>query len=484
MLMSMILACSAEKGPMHPIPYAVGSSTRFIHDPSRNYGAVSEFNSGIRTLITEIWYPVSHGAVADGQLTYRRATYDDYVFGNRQVHRLMMTKTTFFHLTPDSVREGVTEKQIDAAIEELFHRECLSYVDAPLSESEQPFPVVVMSHGNAGSRYNMESACEYLAAHGYVVIAPEHTGNSPYSMTGSDPALAEEHGDSGFREKMSEVLQTLGEQDTYGSEENFGQSYTPLSNNGTSSDFLARLDQSLLQRLNDLRATLDELDRMDAEGPFAGRLNLDRVGLMDRSFGGATTLMGLSTEDRFTAGFSVVPPGWSDLRTILPPEMLKPAGQESVLLSSEGPYPLIEISKPTLILSGAEDDLIIGFVAATAESAGTTAPSPENQHPILRQSYERTESPVVWGLLADSNHSICGVSGGYWWPELKPDSQMRYFEPTQSFKLIAPAIAHKMQQELALAFFDLTIKQDQSARQRLLDNRHESYGLTLESRNL
>ncbi len=160
--------------------------------------------------------------------------------------------------------------------------------------------------------------------------------------------------------------------------------------------------------------------------------------------------------------------------------MLKPAGEESVLLSSEGPYPLIEISKPALILSGTEDDLIIGLAAATAKSAGTTAPSPENPHPILRQSYERTEFPVVWGLLADLNHSTCGVSGGYWWP----DSQMRYFEPTQSFKLIAPAIAHKMQQELALAFFDLTMKQDQSARQRLLDNRHESYGLTLESRNL
>jgi dienelactone hydrolase len=480
------LAIESEAESTHDAPYAVGSSTLFIHDDSRSYDSVTGVDTGIRTLITEIWYPVDHDTIADGTGHYRRATYGDYVFGDRDMHHLMMTKTTFFHLTPDTVREGVTEAQIDAAIEELFLHERLSYVDAPLAATSEGWPVIVMTHGDAGSRYNMETACEHLAAHGYVVIAPEHTGNSPYSLTGRDPDLAAEGGDPEFRERMAGVLALLSEHGAYGSEDNYGQSYTPLSEGRGSMEFLRYFDQSLLQRLNDLRATLKKLDQMNNEGfagAGAGVLNLDRVGLMGRSLGGATTLMGLAMEPRFTAGFAVVPPGWADVRSSLSAELLAPPGEESVVLAADGPFPLTDISKPTVLLSGAEDSLIIGLAARSAGTSGTPAPTPANPHALLRQAYETTDAPVVWGLLADSNHSTFGVSGGYWWPALKPNTQARFFDPETEFELIAPAIAHQMQKELALAFFDLTIREDESARTRLLENRYQAEGLTLESRN-
>ncbi len=35
-------------------------------------------------------------------------------------------------------------------------------------------------------------------------------------------------------------------------------------------------------------------------------------------------------------------------------------------------------------------------------------------NPLLRQAFENTDAPVVWGLLADSEHATFGVSGGYW----------------------------------------------------------------------
>lgn len=460
-------------------PYAVGSATRFIHDASRTYDSVGGADVGIRTLITEIWYPVEHEIVTEPS-EYRRATYGDYVFGNRDMHRVMMTQTTFFHLTPDTVREGVSQDQIDSAIDVLFSRKRNSYADAPLADSELKFPVVVMSHGDAGSRYNMETVCEYLAAHGYVVIAPEHTGNSPYSMTGSDPALAQ---GSEFRAQMADVMKLLDEHGAYGSQQGFGQSYTPLSEGVSAVEFVTQLDRSLLQRMNDLRATLRELDAMNAEGLFAGRLDLRRIGLMGRSFGGTSVVVGLNLEDRFTAGMSVVPPGWTDPRANVPAEMLAAAGQESVLLSRDGPFAALTFSKPTLLLSGAEDNLIIGMGAAIAKSDGTSLPSPNNPHPRLRDAYEQSKAPVVWGLLADSNHGSLGVSGDYWWPGLKPDMQNRYFHPEERFKRVAPSTAHQIQQELALAFFDLTIRQDESAKRRLLSNPYADQGLTLESRN-
>lgn len=459
-------------------PFAVGSSTFFIHDDARVYDKVAGINTGVRSLITEIWYPVEPAVASAGNL--RRATYGDYVFGNRQVHRLMMTETTFFHLTPDTVRDGVTVEEIDAAIEELFLRERQSWVDAPLATGTSAFPVVVMSHGDAGSRYNMETVSEYLASHGYVVIAPEHTGNSPYSMTGSDPALASD-GDAQFRAAMAGVLPLLSEHGTYGSRETYGQTYAPLSEPDDLVGSLQQLDRALLQRLNDLRATLDTLDEMNADGRFSGRLALDRIGLIGRSFGGATTLVGLAMEPRFTAGFAVVPVAFPDPRSQLPPQALTPAGQESVLLAAEGETAFTRLSKPTFLLSGAEDALIIGVGKQQAAMSGTEIPSEKNPHPTLRALFEQSDQKVFWGLLANSNHSTFGVSGGYWWPELKPDTARRALRPQVEFDLIDVALAHRMQQQKALAFFDLTIRQDPAAGEVILDDSFAGQGLVVEA---
>ncbi len=476
-----VAACQPEIAvqPSAPeTPYAVGSSTFFIHDESRGYDHVAGIDDGVRTLIAEIWYPVEHESVTHEADPYRRATYGDYVFHDRTMHRRMMTKTTFFHLTPETVREGVSQTQIDAAIDELFVRKRTSYVGAPLATTDEGWPVIVMTHGDAGSRYNMESVCEYLAAHGYFVIAPEHTGNSPYAMTGADPALSSTGDSPDLRANMLPILEHLDEYGAYGTEDSYGQSYTPLAEGRGAIEFLQDLDRSLLQRLNDVRATLDVLDRINTEVATAGQLNLERIGLMGRSFGGATTILGLAMEPRFTAGFSVVPPAWADPRPGLPAEMLAPAGEESVLLAAGGPFPLLTFSKPTVLLSGAEDGLIIGL----GVQMGAT-PTPGNPHPILRQAYESSDAPVVWGLLADSNHGSFGVSGPYWWPDLKPNMQARHFDPDTEFTLVTPLLAHQMQKELALDFFDLTIRQDVSAKDRLLENRYEAEGLVLESRN-
>ncbi len=483
---AVLSACDGDRSAdvTDGLPYAVGSNTFFIHDFERPYDSVAGVDAGLRILITEVWYPVDHAVVDEGRDRYRRATYGDYVFGDRNVHRRMMTDTTFFHLTPDTVRDGVTQADIDAAIDELFDRPRASYVDAPIASSSEPYPVIVMSHGDAGSRYNMESACEYLAAHGYVVIAPEHTGNSPYSQTAQDPALAADGGDARVRERMTDVLPLFNPDGTYGPADSYGQSYTPLASGLSDAEALLDLDRSLLQRVNDLRATLDELEEMNRSGPFAARLDLRRIGLMGRSYGGATTLAALALEPRFRAGLAVVPLVMRDLRPGLPAELLRPDGEESVLLSSDGPFPLGEIHKPMLILSGAEDALIIGFGASMAASLGTAPPTPEQPYPVIRDAVEATGEPVVWGVLADSNHGSFGVSGPYWWPQLKPDTQRRTFDPQQSFELVRPETAHRIQKELALDFFDWTIRRQEAAKRELIDGRFDADGLNLSYENL
>ncbi len=480
-LASALIACQPTEPPTTPAsedavianttPYAVGSSTVFIHDDSRPFDAVAGVNSGVRTLITEIWYPVAHEDISDKSV---RATYGDYVFGNRKVHRKMMTQTTFFHLTPESVREGVSDADIDEAIKELFNRQRDSFVDAPVAKGSQSWPVVVMSHGDAGSRYNMQSACEYLASHGYIVIAPEHTGNSPYTMIGMDPALAENSSDVAYREQMADVLPLLDENGAYGEEASYGQSYTPLSD-GLQVEGFADLDRSLIERVNDLRAAMATLDEMNERGPFAGRIDMSKVGLMGRSFGGATTLAGLMIEDRFTAGFAVVPPSLPDIRVLLPKEMLVSAPQESAILAAQGSFALANIHKPTMLLSGGEDELIIGMGYQMATMMESTLPTMDNPYPVLDNTFESANVPAIMAVVQNTNHGSFGVSGSYWFPLLKPDTFRMFFDKDREYTLLESEIAHRVQKEMVLAFFDLTIRGYQSRLEILRENPWADY---------
>ncbi|MFT6407309.1 MAG: dienelactone hydrolase [Arenicella sp.] len=454
------------------LPYAVGSQTVFVHDSSRPYDSVGGVDVGIRSLITEIWYPVEHRAINSGD--YQQATYGDYVFGDRDIHRLMMTQTTFFHLTPDTVVAGTSQADIELAIDELFSRKRNSFINAPLSASQASYPVLVMTHGDAGSRYNMESASEYLAAHGYIVIAPEHTGNSPFSLTAKDPEIDD---------ALAAVKPFLNADGSYGSVEKYGQTYTPLISGSATAKALVQLDDALLQRVGDLRAVLKELDRMNSIGMFADRLNLSSIGLFGRSFGGTTTLAALTLESRFTAGAAVVPLVLPDVRALLPTEFRKPKGTESVILNASGIVSIEQINKPTMLLSGAEDSLIIGVGAALAESFSSELPLPTNPLPVLRKSYEDSQAPVIWGLLEDSNHGSFGVSGPYWWPELKPKSKTRFFAPHDSFDLVSSNVAHDIQRKKLLQFFDVMIKGKAEQQGVLLQNQFLEQGLQYEFRN-
>ena len=49
--------------------------------------------------------------------------------------------------------------------------------DLPIT-CDNPLPVVLFSHGNQGLRYQSHFLTEYLATHGYIVVAPDHVGNT------------------------------------------------------------------------------------------------------------------------------------------------------------------------------------------------------------------------------------------------------------------------------------------------------------------
>jgi len=63
--------------------------------------------------------------------------------------------------------------------------------DAPALSRRGRFPLVVFSHGNGGIRFQSFFLCEALASHGFVVVAPDHTGNTAIDLlVGSSDPLA------------------------------------------------------------------------------------------------------------------------------------------------------------------------------------------------------------------------------------------------------------------------------------------------------
>jgi pimeloyl-ACP methyl ester carboxylesterase len=133
--------------PEAPGPYAVGVTTATITDPSRE-----------RTLRVEIWYPATDAAIG---------------------------ATDVIDLAADAPAD---------LVEALGDFELPRWVQAAARDAEPrgdqgTFPVVLFSHGNAAIRTQSFSLTTHLASHGYVVVAPDHPGNTLYDQRGLDSTL-------------------------------------------------------------------------------------------------------------------------------------------------------------------------------------------------------------------------------------------------------------------------------------------------------
>lgn len=138
-----LAACGDGSGggasPADPVlagPYPVGVTRIELRDEARD-----------RTLLTEVWYPADEsvrGEPPAGPETY---------------------------LPPElaPLAENVTVPLVAVR-------------DAPLSP-DAPFPLVAFSHGSGGVRYQNTFQMEHLASHGFVVVAPDHQGNTLFDSS-------------------------------------------------------------------------------------------------------------------------------------------------------------------------------------------------------------------------------------------------------------------------------------------------------------
>lgn len=228
--------------PLGDAPYDVGVTTITIDDPT-----------GERPLTVDVWFPLAADA---GELPPQQYTLLPGVY----------------YESPDAV----------AATPDLL-------------ATESAHPLVVYSHGSGGLRYIHSSYTEALAGHGYVVAAPDHTGNTAVDrLAGSEAA-------------------------------------------GNVTAYL---------RPTDVRRVIDAFtdDSHPEAGPWAAQVDADRVAVTGHSFGGFTAI---ATVTGFANDQGTVDPD-ERVDAIIP---IAPASGESLL-----PDDVIgRVDVPMLVLVGTDD---------------------------------------------------------------------------------------------------------------------------------
>jgi len=128
--------------PLVAGPYPVGVTRVELFDAAQG-----------RVQLTEVWYPAAESA--RGQAPAPLESY---------------------------LPEGLEDLAANATVPVVAVR------DAEIA-GDAPFPLIAFSHGNGGIRFQNVSQCEHLASHGYIVVAPDHEGNTFFDSSGSQGEL-------------------------------------------------------------------------------------------------------------------------------------------------------------------------------------------------------------------------------------------------------------------------------------------------------
>lgn len=155
-------------------PYVVGFRETEQYDASRSYRAKGlDLVTGVslpsfpgRPVQMLVWYPAEDGGHA--------MSYGDYLALGGREDRFDRTPTEAARVAHDGLRWlaaiGVDENALDA----IKHEPVDARRDAPVKAGR--FPVVIYAASGSAAPFENDVLCEYLASHGYVVVAIPSVG--------------------------------------------------------------------------------------------------------------------------------------------------------------------------------------------------------------------------------------------------------------------------------------------------------------------
>lgn len=208
-------------------PYPVGVRTLTFEDDTR----ATPGKEGPRTLVTEVWYPAVEAA--------REMPKEQYVL---------------YEALPPELRDGLRPEDLGVLETEAVR-------DAPARADGDRFPVVLFSHGKGGIRMQSTFYTVALASHGFVVVSPDHEGDTLVELL--------EAGDV---------------------------------------DVTSTVDSYVL-RPGDVSFLLSALAELPASDPLTALLDLERVGATGHSFGALTSFRAAGLDARIDAVVAHTPVG-------------------------------------------------------------------------------------------------------------------------------------------------------------------------------
>jgi len=282
---------SREMFPMFEVPppsggYGVGVADLHLVDPAREE-AMTDDAEDLRELMVRVWYPA---LVPDG------AKAEPFLRQLEPLHHILA--------------RGMPHLPV-FALDHLMRIRSHSYLDAPLAAAKDRFPVLVFSHGNSFYASQNASLMEHLASHGYVVFSIEHPYQAAW-VKFPDGRIAKYRENWNVEgaidsERLRQEEKTFYRALYAGDYEEYRDTLTELIEGNPGANRGVRL------WVEDTAALLDELARAAAApvghtSPlerFAGRLDLDRVGVFGMSYGGAVAGEFCSQDARCKAGLNM-----------------------------------------------------------------------------------------------------------------------------------------------------------------------------------
>ena len=267
-------------------PYAVGLTDLFLVDASRAEPFTTDPDDH-REVSTRIWYPAQ--VPADAQ----PVRYGEHA---REIGRIL----TRGSLVPPFI--------LDSQVMIESH----SYRDASLAPGEERFPVLIFSHGYWAGLSQSTVLMEDLASHGYVAVSVAHAFETPFFISREGEIRAFDPQNDEFRLRGAERAHALGLQqqivETY-DRRKLEELFRKIA------DARPKMIESLRLWSEDVRFVFDELERLDrGKGRFGARLDLEQIGVLGHSFGGATAHQVCVTDLRCKAGVNLDGVRFGDVR--------------------------------------------------------------------------------------------------------------------------------------------------------------------------
>lgn len=395
-----------------------------------------------------------------------------------------------------------------------------SYRGAPPAAPDGPFPLVMMVHGLGGGLFTWSQAAEYMASHGYVVVAVAHSSDSGDAPVFEDPssAFAAIAGPDGVAEAYALRSSETGSRlfanfmemlYGYGGPAAPGAMPDPGSlkaRPGGGIEAGAMMGALFEQRTADLSAVLSEMRALDwpeadclealapgggakeACGLLAGMIDAGRVGAMGHSLGSMTVQSALAFVPYVDAGVGFnngLPKRWEPYGGI-------PDGGSAAGGLPDG------VPKPLLIVTGSDDAFVHmvfreihlrWFEAAGGDVSETYPleierawPSADNRQPVARAAYERALAEKAIVELADEGHSTAvdddygldapGSTAAGMRVPLEPGGAQEEYEVLGWVRDDGGLVhlPHQMRNYFATAWFDWLLKDDDAGRARVVDH--------------